>query len=278
MRGAMCALSKSEHFLHSRAMDIFAFSASSFMSFLLTLIRVSLLVFLMPFYKEDYFPIPVKAALCIVLTLSIWPQLSFPGELFPAHPIAIGVLVLAEVVLGLLLALCVNFIFAAIHTGSEIMAFQMGFTMMSFADPTSGQNASVTTHLLNAVCMMIFLSLDGHLILLRAMADSFQYIPPGAVNITGTLTHDVLLLSAGIFSLAIRIAAPVIAALFLTELTLAIMGRAAPQMNLLTLGFPAKISVGFFFIGILFTTLTLYMEDLIVGLGPMFDNILRSAR
>lgn len=259
-------------------MDIFAFSASSFMSFLLTLIRVSLLVFLMPFYKEEYFSVQIKAGACIVLTMALWPQLSFSGDLFPAHPLAIGVMVLAELALGLLLALCVNFIFAAIHTGSEIMAFQMGFTMMSFADPSTGQNASVTTHLLNAVCMMIFLSLDGHLILLRAMADSFFYIPPGGINISGALANDVVLLSAGIFSLAVRIAAPVIAALFLTELTLALMGRAAPQMNLLTLGFPAKISVGFFFIGILFTTLTLYMEDLVVGLGPMFDNILKAAR
>ena len=76
------------------------------------------------------------------------------------------------------------------------------------------------------------------------------------------------------FVLAVKIAAPVIAALFMVELTLALMGRAAPQMNLLTLGFPVKIAVGFYFMGIMFTTLSLHMEEIIIGLGPMFDRIM----
>ena len=80
------------------------------------------------------------------------------------------------------------------------------------------------------------------------------------------------------FFLAVKIAAPVIAALFMVELTLALMGRAAPQMNLLTMGFPIKIAVGFFFIGILFSTLSLRVEDIIIELKPMFDTLMRLGR
>ena len=259
------------------AMDIFAFNADTLMSFLLTLTRVSLVVFLLPFFGGEYIPPLVKAALAMVMAMAIWPHLSFPGSHFPAHPWNIALLILSEAVLGLIMGLCVHFIFAGIKTGGEIMGFQMGFTMITLADPASGGQASITSNILHLVTLIVFLALDGHLHLLRALSGSFALIPPGGVHIGGALAGDILVLSSGMFSLAVKIAAPAIAALFMVELTLALMGRAAPQMNLLTLGFPIKIAVGFFFLGIMFTTLSLHMEELIIGLGPMFDNILRQA-
>lgn len=259
-------------------MDLFAFNPATFLSFLLTLMRVSLVVFLMPFWGGDYFPPLVKAALCLLLTLAVWPHLSFSGVEMPAHPWDLALMLLAELILGMMLGLCVYFIFAGIQIGGEIIGFQMGFTMMTLADPASGAQVSISSHILHMVSLVVFLSLDGHLHLLRAMADSFALIPPGGIRISATLAGDVITLSSGMFVLAIKIAAPVMAAILMVELTLALMGRAAPQMNLLTLGFPAKIAVGFFFMGILFSTLSRYLEDIIIGLGPMFENIMRAAR
>lgn len=259
-------------------MDIFGFDMAVFAGFLLTLIRVSFVVFMMPFYSGEYIPVQVKVAFCLVLTMALWPHLSFPGELLPRHPFGIMTLLLGEGVLGLMLGLCVFFIFTAIQTGGEIMGFQMGFTMVTLADPMSGSQVSITSHLMYMVTFLIFLALDGHLHLLRALADSFTLIPPGGLRVSGPLTGSILELSAGMFSLAVKIAAPVIAALFMVELTLALMGRAAPQMNLLTMGFPIKIAVGFFFIGILFSTLALRMEDIIIELKPMFDRLMMMAR
>ena len=258
-------------------MDIFAFNADALLGFLLTLMRVSLVVFLLPFFGGEYLPPLVKAALCLSLTMAIWPRLSFSGALMPAHPLALVVMLLGELLLGLILGLSVQFIFAGIQTGGEIMGFQMGFTMMTLADPSSGAQVSITSTVLHMVTLMVFLTMDGHLHLLRALADSFSLVPPGGIRVSGALAGDILALSGGMFSLAIKIAAPVIAALLMVELALALMGRAAPQMNLLTLGFPAKIAVGFFFMGLLFNTLALHMEDIIVSLGSLFDSILGSA-
>lgn len=259
-------------------MDIFAFNATTFLSFLLTFMRVSLVIFLLPFYGGEYIPRQVKGALCLVLTMAIWPQISFPGDLMPSHPLAVGVTLLAELVLGLMLGLCVYFIFSGIQLGGEIMGFQMGFTMITLADPVSGAQVSITAHMLYMTTLIVFLTLDGHLHLLRALADSFDIIPPGGMRLTGPLTGGIITLSGNMFSLAVRIAAPVIAALFVVELTLALMGRAAPQMNLLTLGFPMKIAVGFFFLGTLFATLALHMEEIIISLGPMFTRLMQMAR
>jgi flagellar biosynthetic protein FliR len=255
-------------------MDIFAFNAPDLLGFLLTLVRVSLVVFLLPFFGGEFIPPVIKATLCLALTMAVWPRLSFPGALMPAHPASLAVMLLGELILGLMLGLSVQFIFAGIQTGGEIMGFQMGFTMMTLADPSSGAQVSITSTVLHMVALILFLTLDGHLHLLRALADSFRLVPPGGIRMSDPLVGDMIALSGGMFSLAVKIAAPVIAALFMVELALAFMGRAAPQMNLLTLGFPAKIGVGFFFMGILFSTLSLHLEDIIISLGPLFNRIM----
>ncbi|MDR2801348.1 MAG: flagellar biosynthetic protein FliR [Desulfovibrio sp.] len=259
-------------------MDVFSFDAGLVAGFFLTLMRVSLVIFLLPFYGGEYIPVQVKAALCLVLSMALWPNLSFPGELFPTHPAGIALMVLTEIVLGLVLGLCVYFIFAAVQTGGELMGFQMGFTMVTLADPSSGAQVSISSHLLYMVALLIFLAMDGHLHLLRALADSFALIPPGGLTVNGILTADMLNFSGTMFSLAVRIAAPVMAALLTVELALALMGRAAPQMNLLTLGFPIKIAVGFFFMSILFGIISIRMEELIFELGPIFRRVMSSAR
>jgi flagellar biosynthetic protein FliR len=256
-------------------MDIFHFSPAAFTSFLLTLMRVSLVVFLLPFYGGDSIPATVKGAVCLVLTMALWPHLSFDGALFPGSPLGIILLIVSEALLGLVLGLAVHFIFAGIQTGGELMGFQMGFTMVTLADPMTRNQVGVTSHMLNMVSLVIFLFLDGHLHLLRALADSFALVPPGGLVISPPLARDMLELSGGMFTLALKIAAPVIAALFMVELALALMARAAPQMNLLTLGFPVKIAVGFFFLSMLFTVLAGKMEDIIIDLGPMFIHLMR---
>ena len=88
------------------------------------------------------------------------------------------------------------------------------------------------------------------------------------------LISEILKLSANMFVLAVKVAGPIIASLFLIELALALMARAAPQMNLLIIGMPVKIAVGFFFMGIVFTLLARVIENSIYDFGPMFRHFL----
>lgn len=258
-------------------MDIFAFDATTFLSFLLTLIRISLVVFLLPFFGGGTIPQLVKASFCLVLTLAIFPQLSLPAEEFPLHPLGILLLVVSELIMGLTLGLTVHFIFVGIQTGGEILAFQMGFTMATLADPSSGANASVISFLLYNMALIVFLLMDGHLHLLRALTDSFALVPAGGWTVTNKMSLDIFTLSGEMFVLALKVAAPAMAALFTVELALALMGRAAPQMNLMTLGFPIKIAVGFFLLSLLFTIMSNRMETMVIELGPRFDYLLKLA-
>ncbi len=257
-------------------MDVFGFNALELMGFLLTLIRVSLLVFMLPFYGGDYAPIQVKAALCLVLTLCLWPEIGFSGEAFPAHPANIALMIFGELLLGIFFGLILNIIFAGIQFGGEVIGFQMGFTMITMADPAgSGGQVVITSYLMYMVSLMIFLALDGHLHLLYALTESFGMVPPGRLIVDPRLTSDLLAFSGSLFAMAFKIAGPIIAMLFLVELGLALMAKVAPQLNLLMIGMPLKIGLGFFFMGIVFTLMSLYMEDIIIGLRPLFRNLLR---
>lgn len=258
-------------------MDIFAFDPATFLSFVLTFMRVSILLFLLPFFGGETIPMQVKAAVCIVLTIAIWPgTAAIPGGAFPAHPWSIGLFLLGELILGLALGLMVHFIFAGVQLGGQIIGFQMGFSMLSIGDPLSNQQIIVTSFLANMVAMAVFLSMNGHLYLLSALMNSFKLVPPGELLISARSLQDMIALSANMFVLALKIAGPIIACLFMVELSLALMARTAPQMNLLVLGFPIKIGVGFLFMGVMFSLIGLYMEEVIIGLGPMFNNFMRT--
>lgn len=258
-------------------MDVYNFSPADLFSFLLTLMRISLVVFLLPLFGADNLPATVKGAVCLVLSAALWPHLSFPGATMPAAPIQIILLLLSEMVLGLTLGMIVRFTFVGIQSGGELLAAQMGFSMATIADPSSGIQQTVLSQLMYMVTILVFLVLGGHLLLFRSLADSFALIPPGGLVLRPFFVQEVFNLSAGIFIIALKIAAPLLAALFLMELALALMARAAPQMNLLIIGFPLKIGVGLFFMGIVFTLIAHHMRVFITDLIPLFYNLLRAA-
>ena len=258
-------------------MELFNFTHDQIFGFLMTMLRVTMILFLLPFFGGQGIPKTVRGALCMVLSLTFYNSVGFKHIAFPTHPLGLTIVLISELVLGLILGLMVRIIFAAIQTGGQIIGFSMGFAMVNVMDPDTGTQAAVTSHFLYMIAMVTFLTLDGHLYLLSGLAQSFQLIPPGGLMITPLLADSMLSFSSQLFVLAVKIAAPVLTAVFLVDLALALVGRAAPQMNLLMLGFPLKIAVGFSFLGSMFTLISMYMRDYINDFGAMFTNILRAA-
>jgi flagellar biosynthetic protein FliR len=259
-------------------MDIFQFNPDLLMSFLLTFFRISVVLFLLPFFGGDSTPAPVKAAILLVLTLALFPKLSFPGRLFPGSYWGILLMLLGEAVLGLVIGMLVRFLFDAVQAGGQLIGFQMGFTMVTVVDPMTGISEAATAHFLSMCTMLTFLSLNGHLLLLSGLGQSFDLVPPGGLFLTPALAGHVFEFSKQLFVLAVKIAAPIMAALFLVDLALALISRVAPQMHILTLGFPIKIAVGFFFLGFIFTIMADYVGQYIGELGRAIPVLLRSAR
>lgn len=254
-------------------MELFGFNPGDLLSYFLTLFRISVVLFLLPFFGGQSIPNPVKGALVLILSMALWPQLSFPASMMPTGW-NIVIMFLGELVLGLILGMLVNFLFAAVQLGGQIIGFQMGFAMVNVVDPITGTSNAVSAHFLYMCTMLTFLVLNGHLYLLKAVGMSFEYVPPGTLLLSPEIASDILKFSNIMFTLAIKIAAPVMAALFLVDLALALISRAAPQMHVLILGFPIKITVGFFFLSFIFSIMALYVGDFLGGLDALYRNVM----
>lgn len=256
-------------------MDIYNYNPTDILSLLLTMMRVSIVMFMLPVFSTNNIPTLVKAAVTIVFTLGVWPHLALSGTLMPDHPFDVALMALGEVFIGLVLGMAINFLFMGIQSGGELLGFQMGFTMINFADPLTGNNTGIAAFFLWMVSLLTFLALDGHLYMIKGFADSFTILPPGALYIGDNILWEILNLSANMFVLALKIAAPVMVALFMVEAALGLVARTSPQVHIMEFGFPIKIGVGFFFVGLLLLIMSQQIEVFIEGMDNMMANLMR---
>ena len=257
-------------------MNIFNIDQAGMFSFLLTFMRISIVMFMLPVFNTNNIPTQVKAAVSLVFCLAIWPNLTLSGEGIPLHPLWLALMVLGELFMGLALGLAVNFLFMGIQAGGELLGFQMGFTMINFADPLTGNQTGLSAFFLWMVSLLVFLVLDGHLYMIRGFAQSFSLVPPGGLLIREELLTQILQLAGQLFSLALKIAAPVMVALFMVEVALGLVARTSPQIHIMDFGFPLKIGVGFFFLGLLLVIMADHVGHFVSGIQGMFTNLLRS--
>ena len=258
-------------------MDLFHINPALIFSFLLTFMRLSVVLFMLPFYGANLIPNTIKAALCFILALALWPKLSFPGTVMPANTWTIALMFLGEIIIGLLLDILVRLLFSAAQSAGAIMGFSMGFSLMNSIDPMTGASESGLGHLMSQVTTMLFLCLNGHLLLLSSLAQSFELVPPGGLLINAALGEHLIVFTSQMFVMALKIAAPIMASIFLVDLALALIARAAPQMNVLFIGFPLKITVGFLFMTMVFAALAITIEQFLMELEPMFRLVLKAS-
>lgn len=256
-------------------MNIFNYDPNTILSLVLTMMRVSIIMFMLPVFNTNNIPVTVKAAITLVFTLGMWPHLELSGAHIPESPFELVLMGLGEVVIGLVLGMAINFLFMGIQSGGELLGFQMGFTMINFADPLTGNNTGITAFFLWMVSILTFLALDGHLYMIRGFAESFAILPPGTLYIGSNILWEVLRLSAQMFVLALKIAAPVMVALFMVEVALGLVARTSPQVHIMEFGFPIKIGVGFFFVGLLLIIMSQQIETFIRGMDSLMANLMR---
>jgi flagellar biosynthetic protein FliR len=242
-------------------------SLGQFQSFLLILMRVAPILFMMPILGSRNVPALIKIALSLTVTLILLPLVSMNPRVFPAEPFHFAFFLLAELMIGLILALTIQFVLAGIQIGGEFAGFQMGLSMAEMMDPQSGTNANVVSQFNNMLALLIFLSIDGHHWFFRALAQSFQILQPGEIHLREGLYRQILQLGGQMFLIGLKIAAPAMAVLILAQIGLAILAKAVPQVNILMTSFPLTISVGLFFLALSLDLMLPYFRGLFEDAG-----------
>ena len=196
-----------------------------------------------PVFSNRAFPMRSKVglallvAVCAQASLGGQPQVSFNG------PLALETLV-QQVVIGLAIGFSVRVVFASMELAGELIGLQMGLNFATFFNPTSNAQSSSTAIFFGNMTTLLFIVMNGHLLVLMAVIRSFEVFPVGS-SLMGALAKVRLYgLGVDLFSSALWIAMPMIAVLLLVNLTLGIISRLAPQMNIYAIGFPVTLSVG----------------------------------
>ncbi|MEP7205442.1 MAG: flagellar biosynthetic protein FliR [Casimicrobiaceae bacterium] len=205
--------------------------------------RVLALASSAPIFAHPTVPRPVRIGLALLITALVAPILPATPPVSPFS--AAGVLLIVEQLLvGIGIGLAMQIAFAAVTLAGDLIGLQMGLSFAAFIDPQNSEQAPLVGSFLSVVLMLVFLAINGHLLLIAALVDSFQTFP---LTVDGLRQMDLLRLiraGAGLFAFGLQIALPVIATMLLTNITLGMLARTSPQLNLLAIGFAVTLSVG----------------------------------
>ena len=235
------------------------------------LVRVSTMLFLLPLFGARNIPSLWKAGLSFIIAIVLAPVVPVPVNLPVTAPeIILGIL--SEALMGLILAITIRMFFAASEMGGQFMSFQMGFSMARAIDPQTGAESTVITQFLYIFTILIFFAMDGHHMFIRIMAKSFSSVPLNSIRFKPAIGEELIKAGASMFILGIKIAAPVLVALFLSNLCLGIIARTVPQVNILMVGFPVNLILGL----ILFCFILLNIYPLLFDIkNQMAESLVR---
>lgn len=212
--------------------------------FIFPFTRIMALIASAPVLGNKQIPVRVKIGLALLLTVIIAPTLSAQPAVDPASAIGLFML-LQQMLAGLAIGFTMRLIFVAVEMSGEFAGMQMGLGFASFFDPMNASFTPVVAQFLGIIAVLGFLGMDGHLYMLAALADSFHTFPISATVPQAAALHTLAAWGGSIFAHALQLSMPVIGALLITNLALAILTRSAPQLNIFQIGFPITLAVGF---------------------------------
>lgn len=234
--------------------------------FFLILSRYLGMMLLTPVFSSQVILYQVKVLIALTLAVLSFPLVAaISPAVYPENNVLVIVEILSEVSIGLFMGLAVFLVFSAIQFAGQIIDMRMGFRIANVIDPFSGANSPVIGQLKNIFVTLIFLSLNGHLYLVRHLYKSFEIVPPGRVNFSTQLWQYFFRRSADMFVLAVKIALPIAGAIFFIDIILAFLARSVPQMNLFVIGLPIKIMAGLILLYVLMPVLNNYYAEVIMN-------------
>ena len=225
-------------------LDLFAMT-ELLPTYLWPLIRISAFVLAIPALAGAFVPPRVRALLVVTLTLALAPLAGDAAPQVEVFSVAAALLVAQEIVLGVLMGFTVQLVFDAVTLGAQTVSMSMGLGFAVFIDRVSGVNIPVIGQFYLMLALLLFLASNGHLQLIRLLADSFVTAPVGSQFLGFADLDAVLTFSSELFAGAMRIALPAVTTLLIVNLSFGVMSRAAPSMNLFAVGFPLSMLLGF---------------------------------
>jgi flagellar biosynthetic protein FliR len=212
-------------------------------NFIWPLTRILGLIMVAPVFGHRAVPGRVKIGLGIFIALIIAPTLP------PMPDVGLGswhglFILVQQLLIGVAIGFIMRIVFAAVEAAGEIIGLQMGLGFASFFDPQSAGQTLVLARFFNMLALLVFLAVNAHLLLLGVLVDSFQSLPISPQPLSAAGFYNVAAFGSTVFAVGLQLALPLIAIMLMTNLSLGILTRSAPQLNIFAIGFPITLGVG----------------------------------
>lgn len=231
-------------------MEIPALSLVAIQGFIICLARVGSMVATIPVFSGGQVPVRMRVSMAFLFTLVCFPVVRPYLPTTEIEPLRLMLLILGEAALGLLVGFLGQLVFMAAEFGGSIIGYQMGFAAANVFDPANQRQVALISQFQSVFAILLFLALDVHHLFLEAIVASFQMLEPGTLSFSGGAIPMLMEVANHSFILAIRLGAPILALLILSNLTLGIMARVFPQLNVFLLSFPLNIGLSFIVMGL----------------------------
>jgi flagellar biosynthesis protein FliR len=246
--------------------------AQSMAGFALCLGRIAPLFILAPLFSSKMIPSRVKGIAAVALAIGMTPVALHGNEV----PLATGELVgllIKELLVGLAFAFAIGAFIAALTVAGSYLDNSIGFSFGSLVDPMTGSQGTVLAQFHTIVGVMIFITIGGDQWAIQGLARTYELVPLTALPDFSALAAGAMHAFLGLGIAAIELAAPVLLALLVTDAAFGMVARAVPQVNVFSVGFPAKVLVGLLLIG---ATLPFTAGWLADGLSESITDVLHS--
>jgi len=213
-------------------------------AFVFPLARIMALLASAPFFGNAAQPRRIRLMAGLVITVALVPVLPPMPTILPGS--WLGLVVLAQqIVIGVLLGFTLRIAFAAIDIAGDLIGMQMSLSFATFYDPENAAQTPVLSEFLGLFALLLFLAMNGHLLTLSVLVESFRLLPVGITPLGSGGFVSLLAWSSTLFSAGLLLALPLIAALLIANLAMGVLARVAPQLNIFAVGFPVTLMAGF---------------------------------
>jgi flagellar biosynthesis protein FliR len=243
--------------------------------FFFVLVRVSTILFTIPFLSSNNVPALVKMGLAIAVSWLLLPQIDVTPPALTNSPINFVIGLMSEVAIGMIIGLVVQLLFMGVQLAGNVAGFQMGFAIANVVDPASSAQIPLLSQFLNLFAIVLFISFNAHYYFIKALVDGFEIIPLWGAHLSPDLFHLIIALTGNAFLVAVKIGAPVMVSLLLTSVALGLIARTVPQMQVFIVAMPLKIILGLTFFGLSLPYCASYLQTAFVSLGETLQALMR---
>ena len=242
------------------------FTGVELMSFLSTLLwpfmRISAMFAAAPIFSARSVPVRIRILLSFFIAFILMPVIPEPPvvDLISGEALFISI---SQVLIGFAMGFILQMVFAAFVIAGQSIATAMGLGFASMIDPQNGVQVPVISQAFLIMATLIFLSLNGHLVFIEVLAESFHNMPIGLFSPSKDALWQLVIWGGDMFAGGMLIALPAVAALLLVNLAFGVTSRAAPQLNIFAVGFPIMIMIGLSFLILTLPTITSHLSRLL---------------